>query len=504
MEMGEQAMCVVPLHESVAHWARVQPDKPAVQTAGEGAAITYGQLAARVAAAAAGLTALGATAGRAVCIASDNAEQHLIASIAAMAVGAVPVALPHNPAAAAEIVEDCRPSVIVGEGDLGGASLQRLEELGRAAPDALLHRPGPDDLAMIYYTSGTSSGVRKGVLQPYRQLEATARYIIELMRFSGEAVEFVASPVDNAFWFGRCRVVLRAGGTLVLNSGSLSPQRILDAVMRHQCNSLSGDTPIFVMLLTGMAKKLALVAPQLRWAKVASQAMASGLKTELVRLLSGAHVVMNYGLTEAMRCCIIPIRDHPDKLEAVGRPCPGVEIRILGPGGEVLAADTLGAIQVRGVNLAAGYLNKPEMWAERMTDGWYNTGDVGSIDGDGFVTVRGRLDEAFNVGGRTVSPYEVEEALRPYLPNTRYCVCGVADPRKVLGEVAALCIAPAWSEPSPWPDVRTRLLADLPGALVPRLVYVFDEIPLTVNGKPRRAAVKESIAAGACEGLSAI
>src|SRR4030095_3304001 len=95
----------------------------------------------------------------------------------------------------------------------------------------------PDEIAMLYYTSGTSSGVRKGVMQSYLQLHNTVHYISHVMEMDASISEFVASSVDNAFWFGRCRCVLHVGGTVLLSNGPLNPFGIVSGLKRHDGNA---------------------------------------------------------------------------------------------------------------------------------------------------------------------------------------------------------------------------------------------------------------------------
>ena len=488
---------VVPLYQSIAIHAQANPDKPAVIVTGQSTVLTYAALSERIAAAAVGLARMGVRPADHVAVATDQPAEHLIGATAALAVGAVPVPFPHNhPEARDEILDDARPVFIVassaGTANAGEIPLSALERDDAGSTGDILATPvHGEDIAMIYYTSGTTSGIRKGVLQSHRALEATARYITGIMEISDEIVEFVGTPTDNAFWFGRCRVVLRAGGTVVLNQGSFNPAGIVGAMERYGCNAISGDTPIHLLLMGFIEESP--VRSRLRWVKIASQAMATEAKRRIVDLLPNARVVMNYGLTEAMRCCILPMRDHPDKMPSVGRPCPGVRMRITDGEDKPVAVGEIGEVQVAGDNLASGYLNKDAIWQDRLRGGWYATGDLGHLDADGFLFVKGRKDEAFNVGGRTVSPLEVEDALRPFLPNTPFCICGADDPNTILGEVPVLCVDGQWNEPMPWPDLRAAIQARIPKALAPRLAVVVADMPLTVNGKPMRGVLRQGV-----------
>lgn len=454
---------------------------------------------------AAALVAAGVHEGDRLGVETNGAIDHVVGLLGAMTIGAIPVPLPADaPMTYAEIVADADPALILAAGGPAMADSVQTDVPSIAIRDAppspvlgaLSRRPAPTDMAMMYYTSGTSSGVRKGVMQSYLALLTTVRYITAVMQLTGEVREFVASPIDNAFWFGRVRVVLQNGGCAVLNRGSLNPLGVLAALAAHSCNSLSGDTPVFAMLLRHMERRLADLGPQLRWAKVASQPMALADKRKLSELLPNARIVMSYGLTEAMRCCMLAFEDHPDKLESVGRPCDTVELRVVDADGNALAPDTQGEIQVRGDNLASGYWRKDDLWRERMASGWLGTGDLGTIDADGFVTIGGRKDDAVNVGGRTVAPAEVEHALQPRISRSDFLVSARTDPGGLLGDILCLCVEGGWREPLSWKEFRVHLFETVPPSLVPTEAFVIPELPRTENGKVQRTQVRTALEAG--------
>ena len=492
------------VYESVAEGALRFPDRLALICGAR--SLSYAGLAAAIAAVAQGLRAEGLAAGDRVGVQTNDPIDHVVGLLASMAAGGIAVPLPSDaPTTYADIVGDAAPRFILTcdgpdlaepvQVDAPCLSLRQLaESVGN--PDLLRRRPGAEEIAMIYYTSGTTSGVRKGVMQSYRALYTTARYITRIMQLESSVCEFVGSPTDNAFWFGRIRVLFHNHGTAVVNEGVLNPLRVMAALARHECNSLSGDTPIFVMLLRHMEKRLQAIGGQFKWAKVASQAMAVDDKRRLAELMPNARVVMNYGLTEAMRCCILPFADFPEKLDTVGRPCDTVEARIVSLDGVVLPAGEIGELQVRGGNLASGYWRKDDMWRERVASGWYATGDIASIDAEGFVTIKGRKDEAVNVGGRTIAPAEVEKLLQPMLHNPVNAICGMTDPDGLLGDVLCLCVEGEWREAMAWKEFRIHLFETMPPSLVPKYAMVIADLPRTSNGKIQRNKLRASLEAG--------
>lgn len=485
---------------AIAKHALVRPSHPALIA--DARVVSYAELMMRIREIAAAIAALVPAKAR-VCIETNDPVGHFAASVAVMLKGGVAVALPNDSADAyASVLHDADPVMTIANGESRfprpeGVVIYPVESLrGSFDGNASMREPATEDIAMIYYTSGTTSGIRKGVLQSYRALEATARYISSVMKLTEEAVEYVASPMDNAFWFGRLRVLMHVGGTALVSVGSLNPLKILSALKQHGGNAISGDTPVFTLFLHHMAARLRAIGPEIRWAKVASQAMAIADKRALIEHLPRARIVMNYGLTEAMRTCLLPFEDHPNKLESVGRSSPGVSVRIVGQDGEVLPANGIGEIQVSGPNVASGYLNKQDLWDSRYRAGWYATGDLGHIDEDGFVYIQGRKDEAINVGGRTVSPLEVERYLAEFLPGRKLAVVGFPDASNVLGDVVALVIEGGWDLDTSWPEFRVRLFENMPPSFVPREAFTVPSLPRTGNAKVQRRELSALVQAG--------
>lgn len=492
---------------AVDRFARESPDRIAVVSGDE--VISYAQLAARVNAVAEGLRLRGIRAGEFVGVESGRGTENLVGIIGTMAFGAVPVSLPNEVYNYTEVMKDAEPKLVLATSDgmpedAQGAAwnidlicTRDLWERSAEPGDNHLERGvSGDDIAMLYYTSGTTSGVPKGVMQSYRMLHVTAGYITEIMRMDGSVREFVASPVDNAFWFGRCRCVLKVGGTLLLSKGALNPFHILSSLSRNEGNAISGDTPIFILFMHQMERHLRRVAPSLRWIKVASQAMPVDDKRRLMEMMPQARIVMNYGLTEAMRTTIHPFFDFPDKLESVGRPCPTVSLKIVDDEGRSLPPGETGEVLISGGNVASGYWRKPDLWAQRYTDGWYRSRDLGVLDEDGFLYLKGRIDHAINTGGKTIALNEVEERLRPLLKAKSFAVCGMDDPRGILGDVSALCIEGEWQEEKPWRELRIHLFERMEATLVPREAFCVDQLPRTGNDKIQLSVLRQNIQEG--------
>ena len=494
------------IFSAIARHAGTSPEKTAIICGGT--QLSYRELAERVSKVTAGLVARGVTPGQRIGVETDGAIDHLRGVIAAMSAGAIAVALPTDLQSCRGVAEDAEPALVLTTKRTFDAADEHtykcpcvhVEDFSSGAADPgwsrLERAVRPEEIAMLYYTSGTSSGVRKGVMQSYGQLHHTVHYITRLMRMESSICEFVASPTDNAFWFGRLRCVLHVGGTAILSNGTLNPLSIVSAVNRHGGNAIAGDTAVFMILLHHMEKHLVRLAPKIRWVKMASAPMPVEDKRRLMEILPQAWIVMNYGLTEAMRTCLHPFRESPDKLASVGRPCPSVKVRIDGDNGREPAPGEVGEVLISGGNLASGYWRNEALWAERFRNGWYHSGDRGYLDEDGFLYLKGRIDHAINSGGKTIALSEVEDHLRPFMTHTTYAACGIDDPRGVLGEVVVLCVEGAWKESVPWDEQRIHLFEAMEQLLVPVAAYVVPEFPRTSNQKVQLNILRQRIEEG--------
>ena len=490
-------------------FARSSPDKVAIISGNS--AITYSELGAKVNALAEGLRLRGVRPGDFVGVESGRAKDNLIGIIGTLALGGVAVPLPDEVYAYSDVIKDVGPKVILATPDGMPVDAEPLvkridrvdvseisDSSTRLEINHLERSVSADEAAIIHYTSGTTSGVRKGVIHSYGILQITANYITEIMHMDDSIREFVASPVDNPFWLGRCRVVLKVGGTLLLSRGSLNLLDMVVTLSGNNGNAISGDTPVFVALLHEMERHLHRLAPALRWIKIASQAMPVEDKQRLMEEVPQARIFMNYGLTEHMRTAILPWREFPDKLQSVGRPCPTVSVKIVDENCQEVSPRETGEILVSGGNHASGYWGKPDLWAARHDQGWYRSSDWGFVDEDGFLYIKGRMDDAINAGGKIVAPNDVEERLRPLLKARSFVVCGVDDPKGILGEIIALCIEGEWQEEKSWPELRINLFEKMEASLVPREAFSVDQLPRTSNNKIQLSILRNNIQEGRC------
>ncbi|MFJ7331168.1 acyl-CoA synthetase [Streptomyces cyaneofuscatus] len=466
--------------------------------------LTYGELAA----ASTALAARIADAGRVAVWATPTAET-VIAVVAALRAG-VP-AVPLNPrtgeAELAHILADSEPTaVLAGPDDALPPALERLRRVtvdARAAASEAPEGYGPGEAAdeapaLIVYTSGTT-GPPKGAVLPRRAIAASLDALEDAWGWTGDDILVHALPLFHVH--GLILGVLgplRRGGSL-RHLGKFSAEGVARELgsggtmlfgvptMYHRLAEVL-DTP------AGTAERDAL-ARSLTGARllVSGSAALPVHDHERIAAATGRRVIERYGMTETLMNTGIRADGVP-RPGTVGPPLTGVELRLVEEDGTVLTGpEAIGEIQVRGPNLFSGYLNRPDATAAAHTaDGWFRTGDVGTVDGDGYVTIVGRkATDLIKSGGYKIGAGEIENVLLGHPGVREAAVTGEADPD--LGErVVAWVVAADPDSPPRAEELADHVAGQLAPHKRPRTVHFLDALPRNDLGK----IMKRSLHAG--------
>jgi len=205
----------------------------------------------------------------------------------------------------------------------------------------------------------------------------------------------------------------------------------------------------------------------------------------------GCRVVEAYGMTEAAhQMASNPLEPRPRKPGTVGI-AAGPEVAIMEETGKLLSAGKIGEIVIRGENVTAGYQNNDEATATAFTDGWFRTGDQGTLDEEGYLTITGRLKEIINRGGEKISPREVDEVLLDH-PDIAQVVT-FAMPHDKLGEDVAAAVVLVEGSNTDERAIRDFAGTRLADFKVPRKVVILDEIPKGATGKMQRIGLAKKL-----------
>ena len=202
-------------------------------------------------------------------------------------------------------------------------------------------------------------------------------------------------------------------------------------------------------------------------------------------------VIEAYGMTEAShQMTSNPLPPRPRKPGTVGVPF-GLEVAIMDEHEELMPRGSTGEIVIRGKNVTAGYANNPQANAASFTNGWFRTGDQGALDGDGYLSIKGRLKEIINRGGEKISPREVDEVLMEH-PAVGQVVT-FAMPHPKLGEEVAAAVVLRPGALAGEQELREFARERLAPFKVPRKIVILDEIPKGANGKLQRIGLAEKL-----------
>ena len=367
--------------------------------------------------------------------------------------------------------------------DAGGGS---LVERAAAASDAFATASrGPDDLAAILYTSGTT-GRSKGAMLSHDNLLSNADALAETWRFTSGDVLLHALPIFHAHGlFVAANVLLRVGGRIIF-----LPKFDVDTVIAHlpQATSMMGVPTFYTRLLGNPRFDRDLTAHMRLFISGSAPLLAETHRAFETR--TGHRILERYGMTETTMSTSNPY-DGERRAGTVGFPLPGVEARIAhAETGEVLPQGEIGSLEVRGPNVFKGYWRMPEKTAEEFrNDGFFITGDIAMIDADGYVTIVGRAKDLVISGGYNVYPKEVETEIDALQGVLESAVIGV--PHADFGEaVVAVVVREGGQDLSP-EAIQSALRERLANYKLPKAVEFVDELPRNTMGKVQKNALRD-------------
>jgi malonyl-CoA/methylmalonyl-CoA synthetase len=424
------------------------------------------------------LQAAGLGPGVRMLFSAESSLELVIAHIAALRSGivVVPTNTAYGEREVAHIVEDSRPAAALVDSDdrarwiRAGAGAETLVvgpeiDLPDGEP-AVLDAAAPADPALIGYTSGTT-GSPKGAVLSHANLLAGSESVRLAWRWTAADRLVLALPLFHVH--GLC---VGLHGTLLAGASAVLLPRfevaaVLDAAGEHDASMFFGVPTMYHRL--AQSPRVGALA-RLRLCVSGSAPLPGELHQTLAKR-AGQQVLERYGTTETMMLVSNPY-DGERRPGSVGLPLPGVELR--------LSDEQEGEIQVRGPNVFEGYWKRPQATAESFTDGWFRTGDLASIDPDGYIRILGRSKELIITGGLNVYPREVEDVLLTHPDVAEVAVVGT--PSDEWGEIVTAFVVSADKQRS-----AESLLAYAGERLAPfkrpRLIRFVDILPRNALGK---------------------
>ena len=361
-----------------------------------------------------------------------------------------------------------------------------LQELSAATSDsAVLVEKAADDMACLLYSSGTT-GVPKGIVLTHGNLYENAATLVQAWGFTEEDVLLHALPIFHVHGlFVALGCVLLSGASMRWLAG-FDAEKVIR--LMPECSSMMGVPTYYTRLLASEGFNRD-VAAHMRLFVSGSAPLLEETFYEFEER-TGHRILERYGMTETNMNTSNPLHGER-KAGTVGPPLPGVEVRICDDSGSELPAGEIGNLQVRGKNVFREYWRMPEKTAEdKGEDGFFNTGDKGVIDEDGYVSIVGRSKDMIISGGLNVYPVEVEGVINELDGVKESAVIGV--PHADFGEAVVAVVVMLKDKTLEENIVISDLKQKLAGFKVPKRVIFVDELPRNTMGKVQKNLLRDS------------
>jgi fatty-acyl-CoA synthase len=352
------------------------------------------------------------------------------------------------------------------------------------------------DIAQIQYTSGTT-GLPKGVRLAHRSIANNARFYARCIGARPDDVWVTPMPLFHTAGCGLATLgALQTGGANVLQCGGFDPAGVLD-LLEAERGTVVLCVPTMLIRMLDQAGRAARDVSAWRLLTLGG----APVPPELVRRAQkafGAKVAIGFGQTEASPYIThtLPDDPHPDSFATVGRPLPQLDVKVMDPDtGETLPVNSIGELCVRGYSVMAGYFENPEATAETLdAEGWLHTGDLGSMDHQGYCRIQGRLRDMIIRGGENVYPREVEDVLFTHPDVSNAAVVGVPDSE--WGESVAAFIQMKGGQTLSETELAAFCRERLASFKVPRIWRQVEGFPQTASGKVQKFMLRQELRPG--------
>lgn len=361
------------------------------------------------------------------------------------------------------------------------------EEEYRALTDSL----DPDEVINMQYTSGTT-GFPKGVMLSHYNIINNGKCIGDGMSFTHADRLCITVPFFHCFGLVLATMACLTHATSMVPVDVYSPLKVLHALQDEQCTAVHGVPTMFIAMLEHPEFKN-FSFEKMRTGIMAGSPCPVKVMQQVVDQMNMREIVIVYGQTEASPGCTMTSTSDPLELRVstVGRKFPNVETKIIDPEtGEKLGPHRPGEFCARGYNLMKGYYKMEEATAQAIDkDGWLHTGDLATVDENGYYKITGRIKDMIIRGGENIYPKEIEEFLYTHPQIKDVQVIGV--PSKQYGEEVMACIIPREGSALTEEEVKAYVKSHMARHKVPKFVAFIEEFPMTASGKIQKFKLRE-------------
>ena len=386
---------------------------------------------------------------------------------------------------------------VIHTGTAAHAGMFAFGEVMDAATPALLARAAQIGQTLdchqpinIQFTSGTT-GAPKGATLTHHNIVNNARSIAAAMRLTER--DRLCVPVPLYHCFGMVLAVLACvgrGSALIFPGEGFDPLATLQAAAGERCTALHGVPTMFIAML-GHPRFREFDLGTLRTGIMAGAPCPIEAMKRVVDEMHMREVTIAYGMTETSPVSFQSAADDPleRRVSTVGRVLAHLEVKVVDANGDIVPVGQRGELCTRGYSVMQGYWNDPERTVEAIRDGWMHTGDLATIDEQGYCNIVGRLKDMLIRGGENVYPREVEEFLFRHPAVSEVQVFGVPDAR--FGEEVCAWIVLKPGARATEEEIRAFCQGQIAHYKIPRYVRFVSELPMTVTGKPQKFVMRE-------------
>lgn len=455
--------------------------------------VSYLTLKGRIQAAAAFLQGNGVAKGDCVALSAIKGLDFVYVYFGAHLIGATVVVVDpeSNPKKMAYILGLTKPKFAIGFRQEGIVSFEYADiDFNSGVVPVVPGGLDENDVADIVFTTGTT-GNPKGVLLSHFNIFSSADNINGFIGNTADDVEVLGLPLCHSFGLGRLRCNLIKGATLVVLPSFANIKQMFAAIEKYHITGFGMVPAIWAYIRKFSGTRISKYAPQIKYIEIGSAAMPLESKRELCELFPATRICHHYGLTEASRNAFMEYHEalSHDDLATIGREvCDKVTIKVFDEAGNEVPDGTSGEICVKGNMVMKGYFKAEETAAAYFGE-YFRTGDIGYRGKNGNLYLVSRKKEMINVGGKKVSPVEIEDAVLA-MGGIEDCGCiGVSDPGGILGEVPKLFVQKSGCTRT-FEEIAEYLKTALESYKQPVAYAWIDAIPKTASGKKQRLQLK--------------
>lgn len=347
-----------------------------------------------------------------------------------------------------------------------------------------------EDTALIIFTSG-STGQKKGVVLSNENLISNTNSIINYLNLTSKDRINVVLPFFYSYGASLLHTHLRVGGSLVL-SNNIFLGSVINEIKEFKCTGFAG-VPSTYQILINKTDFLKHKFPSLRYLTQAGGPLPSKYIKMVSESFDSAKFFVMYGATEATaRLSYLPPHLLKEKLGSIGKGIPGVSLKVIDNEGNQIKPGEVGEITAAGKNIMKGYYKDPEETKKVIKNGRLYTGDLATIDSDGYIYILGRTKNIIKSAGYRISPKEIEDVIMS-LDNVAGCVViGLSD--DLMGEAVCAAVQPVKVDSGSLEDEITSFCKRaLPSYKIPKKILIMKELPLNSSNKVDHDKIRKKI-----------